>query len=96
MKMQQNISLDEIKDLKSSVLQNILENNQTKVKRLCYSVGKLFSKTNTLGKTYISNLFILPVTLMIEADYSNRKHFLKLFPMNLKAEYIKQLYHGGL
>ena len=96
MKMKQTISLDEIKEIKSRVLQNILENNPTRVKKLCYSVGKLFSKTNDLGKTYINNLFILPVTLMIEADYKNRKQFLSLFPMNLKSEYVKQIYHSGI
>lgn len=96
MKMKQTISLDEVKELKSKVLQNILDCNPTRVKQLCYSVGKLFSKTNDLGKTYINNLFILPVTLMIEADYKNRKQFLDLFPMNLKSEYIKQIYHTGL
>ena len=96
MKMKQTISLDEVKELKSKVLQNILDNNPVRVKQLCYSVGKLFSKTNDLGKTYINNLFILPVTLMIEADYKNRKQFLNLFPMNLKSEYVKQIYHSGI
>jgi len=75
---------------------NILDNNPARVKQLCYSVGKLFSKTNDLGKTYINNLFILPVTLMIEADFKNRKQFLNLFPMNLKSEYVKQIYHSGI
>jgi len=74
----------------------ILDNNPARVKQLCYSVGKLFSKTNDLGKTYINNLFILPVTLMIEADFKNRKQFLNLFPMNLKSEYVKQIYHSGI
>lgn len=96
MKMKQTISLDEVKELKSKVLQNILDNNPVRVKQLCYSVGKLFSKTNDLGKTYINNLFILPVTLMIEADFKNRKQFLNLFPMNLKSEYVKQIYHSGI
>ncbi|WP_282631083.1 hypothetical protein [Empedobacter sedimenti] len=96
MKMKQMISLDEVKELKSKVLQNILDNNPARVKQLCYSVGKLFSKTNDLGKTYINNLFILPVTLMIEADFKNRKQFLNLFPMNLKSEYVKQIYHSGI
>ena len=96
MKMKQTISLDEVKELKRKVLQNILDNNPVRVKQLCYSVGKLFSKTNDLGKTYINNLFILPVTLMIEADYKNRKQFLNLFPMNLKSEYVKQIYHSGI
>ena len=90
------ISLDEVKELKSKVLQNILDNNPARVKQLCYSVGKLFSKTNDLGKTYINNLLILPVTLMIEADFKNRKQFLNLFPMNLKSEYVKQIYHSGI
>lgn len=94
--MKQTISLDEVKELKSKVLQNILDNNPVRVKQLCYSVGKLFSKTNDLGKTYINNLFILPVTLMIEADFKNRKQFLNLFPMNLKSEYVKQIYHSGI
>ncbi len=96
MKMKQTISLDEVKELKSKVLQNILDNNPVRVKQLCYSVGKLFSKTNDLSKTYINNLFILPVTLMIEADFKNRKQFLNLFPMNLKSEYVKQIYHSGI
>ena len=96
MKMKQTISLDEVKELKSKVLQNILDNNPVRVKQLCYSVGKLFSKTNDLGKTYINNLLILPVTLMIEADFKNRKQFLNLFPMNLKSEYVKQIYHSGI
>ena len=96
MKMEQTILLDEVKELKSKVLQNILDNNPVRVKQLCYSVGKLFSKTNDLGKTYINNLFILPVTLMIEADFKNRKQFLNLFPMNLKSEYVKQIYHSGI
>ena len=94
--MKQTISLDEVKELKSKVLQNILDNNPVRVKQLCYSVGKLFSKTNDLGKTYINNLLILPVTLMIEADFKNRKQFLNLFPMNLKSEYVKQIYHSGI
>ena len=94
--MKQTISLDEVKELKSKVLQNILDNNPVRVKQLCYSVGKLFSKTNDLSKTYINNLFILPVTLMIEADFKNRKQFLNLFPMNLKSEYVKQIYHSGI
>ena len=94
--MKQTISLDEVKELKSKVLQNILDNNPARVKQLCYSVGNLFSKTNDLGKTYINNLFILPVTLMIEADFKNRKQFLNLFPMNLKSEYVKQIYHSGI
>lgn len=96
MKIQQAVSLDEIKELKRKVLQNILENNQQKVERICYNVGKIFSKTNELGRTYINNLFILPVTLMIESDYNNRKQFLRLLPMNLKAEYVKQIYHSAL
>ena len=96
MKMKQTISLDEVKELKCKVLQIILDNNPVRVKQLCYSVGKLFSKTNDLSKTYINNLFILPVTLMIEADFKNRKQFLNLFPMNLKSEYVKQIYHSGI
>ena len=43
MKMKQTISLDEVKELKRKVLQNILDNNPARVKQLCYSVGKLFS-----------------------------------------------------
>ena len=39
MKMKQTISLDEVKELKSKVLQNILDNNPARVKQLCYSVG---------------------------------------------------------
>ena len=96
MKIQPVISLDEIKDLKKRVLKGILENNPSHVKKICYTVGRLFSKTNDLGKTYIDNLFVLPVTLMIEADYGNRKKFLDLFPINLKAEYVKKLYHSAL
>lgn len=93
MKIQAIISLDEIKDLKKRVLEGILKNDPSYVKQICYTVGRLFSKTNDLGKTYIESLFVLPVTLMIEADFGNRKKFLNQFPMNLKAAYVKQLYH---
>lgn len=93
--LQQNL-IQEIKALEKEALQAILERKQKKVIQLYKKVEGIFRKGDNSTKVIISNMFISPISHLLEMNYSWGKEYLQLFPKKLKAEYYRQIYSTGI
>lgn len=96
MKIQQEISIEEVDNLKVLVLELIQVNDESRVFLIYHRIEKLFTKTDAYGKDIISNRFLLPITLSIEKNFAKKKRFIELLPLELKHEYCKQINHSSL
>lgn len=94
--MVQKNELKVIQQLEVKTLQAISKKQKEKVIRLYKKVEQLFEKGGSQTRTLISNAFILPLSQLLEANYTWGKEYLQLFPAQLKTEYRRQIYSSGL
>ncbi len=96
MKIQQEVSMEEIDTLKGLALALIEANDESRVQLIYHRVEKLYTKTNEHGKNLICNRFLLPISSSIELNHHQQKQFLSLLPLELKTAYCKQINHTSL
>ena len=72
------------------------EGNDEKVVKLLDRVNLLFQKGSTVTQNLVSNAFILPLTSLLEMNYSWGMRYLKILPLYLKKEHHSQVYASGL
>lgn len=94
--MKQNYEIRKIEALESEALQAIFQGQKNKVIHLYEKVEQLFSKGSNSTRNIISNRFILPLSQLLEMNYSWGREYINLFPNQLKAEYCKQIYSSGM
>lgn len=94
--MEQKDEIRKIEELESETLQAIFQGQRNKVIYLYEKVEQLFSKGSSCTRNLISNRFILPLSQLLEMNYSWGREYINLFPNQLKTEYRKQIYSSGM
>lgn len=96
MTIEQKNEVQEIEDLEVKTIQAIFNGRKEIVIRLYGKVEQLFNKGTDYTRSIISNKFILPLSQLLEMNYSWGKEYLILFPKQLQAEYCRQIYSSGI
>ena len=96
MKTQKIIEAKEIENLELETLNAIFEGQKEKVKKLYLKAEKLLIKGSDQTRTLVANKFILPLSQLLEMNYSWGREYLNLFPQQLKAEYCRQINSSGI
>lgn len=93
MTTQQNTNVQEIEDLGLETINAILKGQKEKVKKLFDKAESLFTRGSDYTRSLIANKFILPLSQLLEMNYSGDCEYLNLFPSQLKAEYCGKSIH---
>ncbi|ADY52141.1 hypothetical protein Pedsa_1582 [Pseudopedobacter saltans DSM 12145] len=96
MEHEQKSEFEKIQQLEVEALDAIFKGQKKKVVSLFGKAEQLFQKGSSYTRTIISNTFILPLSQLLEMNYSWGKEYLILFPKQLKQEYCRQIYSSGI
>lgn len=96
MKHEHKSEFQKIQQLELETIQAIFEGQKKKVLSLYAKAEQLFQKGGSYTRSLISNTFILPLSQLLEMNYSWGKEYLVLFPQQLKQEYCRQIYSSGI
>lgn len=96
MTTQQNSDSNEIEDLEIKTLNAILKGKREKVKKLYGIAENHFVSGGDFTRSLLANNFIMPISQILELNYSWGREYLNLFPPQLKAEYYRQINSSGL
>ncbi len=77
---QQNINAKEIEDLELETINAIFKGQKDKVKKLFSKTESLYIKGSEHTRSLIANKFILPLSQLLERNYSWGREYLNLFP----------------
>ncbi|MCC6817070.1 MAG: hypothetical protein IT267_11715 [Saprospiraceae bacterium] len=94
--MKQEKEIQEIEILEKEAQEAIFKGKKNKVIQLYQKIETIFSKGDNHTKAIISNTFVLPLTHLLEMNYSWGIDYLQLLPIQLKAEYYRQIYSSGI
>lgn len=86
----------EIEELELATLDAIFKGQKEKVTKLYGKVERQFVKGGEYSRSLIANNFIFPLSQLLEMNYSWGREYLNLFPVQLKAEYRKQINSSGV
>ena len=88
------MSQNELKSIRQLEVKTLQEKREAM--RLYTNMEQLFKKGGSYTRTLISSLFVLLLTQLLEASYSWRQEYLRLFPKQLKAEYCRRIYSSSI
>lgn len=86
----QNTNAKEIEDLELETLEAIYSGKKETVKKLCGKTEQLFIKGSEKTRSLIINKFFVPLSRLLEMNYSWGREYLGLLPSQFKAESYKQ------
>lgn len=90
------VSAEELEFLTLETLDSIQNGDDEKVVKLFDKVSLIFQRGNTITQNLIANVFICPLTSLLEMNYSWGVRYLKMLPIPLKKEHLHQIYSSGL
>ncbi len=96
MNNQIEVSAEELSQFTLDTLDSMQNGDDEKVVNLLEKVNSIFQKGNTYTKNLVSNLFICPLTILLEMNYSWGGRYLKMLPAQLKVQYRHQIYTSGI
>ncbi len=96
MTKQQITDAQEIEDSELETINTILKGQKEKVKKLYGKAEKLYINGSDYTRSIIANIFIFPLSTLLEMNYSWGREYLNLFPSQLKAEYCRQINSSGI
>lgn len=96
MTTQQDINAHEIEALGQETINAIYQGRNGKVKQLYLQVERLLVNGSDHTRPLIANKFVLPISHLMEMNYSWGREYLKLFPERLRAEYYRQVNTSGI
>jgi hypothetical protein len=96
MNNQSAVSEQELEQLTLETLDSMQNGNDEKVVKLFDKVNVIFQKGNTYTQNLIANVFISPLTSLLEMNYGWGSTYLKMLPTALKKEYRQQVYSSGI
>jgi len=85
-----------IEALKVETLNAILKGQKKMVIQLYKKVESHFIYGNAYIQSIIANIFIIPISQMLEGNYSWGHEYLHQFPSHIKAEYYRQINSSGI
>lgn len=90
------VSAEELEFLTIETLDCIQNGDDEKVVKLFDKVSSIFQRGNTITQNLIANVFICPLTSLLEMNYSWGVRYLKMLPIPLKNEHRQQIYSSGI
>lgn len=96
MNTQQDINADEIEALGLETINAIYQGRNGKVEQLYRKVERLLVNSSDHRRALIATKFVLPISHLLEMNYSWGREYLKLFPERLRAEYYRQVNTSGI
>lgn len=96
MTKQQNTDAKKIEDLELETLNAIFNGQKKKAKKLYGKAESLFNRGSDYTRSLIANKFILPLSQLLEMNYSWGREYLNLFPRQLKAAHSRQINSSGI
>ena len=96
MNNQTEISATDLEQIALETLDSIQNGDDEKVVKLFDKVNSIFQRGNTYTQNLVANIFICPLTSLLEMNYSWGIRYLKMLPVQLKNEYHHQIYTSGI
>ena len=96
MNNQTEISATELEQIALETLNSMQNGDDEKVVKLFDKVNSIFQRGNTYTQNLVANIFICPLTSLLEMNYSWGIRYLKMLPVQLKNEYHHQIYTSGI
>lgn len=90
------VSAEELEQLTLETLDSIQNGDDEKVIKLFDKVSSIFQKGNSYTQNLVANVFICPLTSLLEMNYSWGVRYLKMLPLPLKNEHRHQVYASGI
>lgn len=91
-----DVSAEELEQLTLETLDSIQNGDDEKVVKLFDKVSSIFQKGNVYTQNLVANVFICPLTSLLEMNYSWGVRYLKMLPIPLKNEHRHQVYASGI
>lgn len=79
-----------------NALDSIQNGDDEKVVKLFNKANAIFQKGNAYTQSLVANVFICPLTNLLEMNYSWGVRYLKMLPIPLKNEHRNQIYSSGI
>lgn len=96
MKTLKEINANEIEALGLETINAIYQGQNGKVKQLYRKVERLLVNGSDHSRSLIATKFVLPISHLLEMNYSWGQEYLKLFPERMRAEYYRQVNTSGI
>ena len=96
MNIQSEVSVNELELITLEALGSIQNGDDDKVVKLFDKVNSIFQRGNTITQNLIANVFICPLTSLLEMNYSWGVRYLNMLPSPLKNEHRNQVYSSGI
>lgn len=90
------VSAEELEQITLEALNSIQNGDDEKVVKLFDKVSSIFQRGNAYTQNLVANVFICPLTSLLEMNYSWGVRYLKMLPIPLKNEHRQQMYSSGL
>lgn len=91
-----DVSAEELEQLTLETLDSIQNGDDEKVVKLFDKVSSIFQMGNVYTQNLVANVFICPLTSLLEMNYSWGVRYLKMLPIPLKNEHRHQVYASGI
>lgn len=96
MKPRKDIEANEIEALGLETINAIYQGQKSKVEQIYGKVERLLVNGSDLSRSLIADKFVLPISQLLEMNYSWGREYLKLFPDRLRMEYYRQVNASGI
>lgn len=90
------ISAIDLEKIALEALDSMQNGDDEKVVKLFEKVNSIFKQGNTYTQNLVANVFVCPLTHLLEMNYSWGVKYLKMLPDQLKIEYRQQIYSSGI
>ncbi len=90
------VSADELEQITLEALDCIQNGDDEKVVKLFSKVNSIYQKGTVYTQNLVANVFICPLTSILEMNYSWGCRYLKMLPIPLKNEHSQHIYTSGI
>ena len=90
------VSAEELEQITLEALDCIQNGDDEKVVKLFSKVNSIYQKGTVYTQNLVANVFICPLTSILEMNYSWGCRYLKMLPIPLKNEHSQHIYTSGI
>ena len=92
----QKTQYQEMENLEKRTIRAMYKGKEARVLRIYGKVEELFTKGSENTRSIIIVAYLIPISQLLELNFSWGQHYLELLPQHLKVEYCRQINHSGL
>lgn len=96
MTIDQKTEFEVIGNLENRTAKAIFKGKKNRVLRIYDKVEQMFTKGSETTRSIIVIAYILPLSQLLEMNYSWGKPYLDLLPKHLRVEYCRQINKSGI